>query len=126
MLALDDATAKLVVAVSAPLAWALMWSQRYGIPVLPCDPVTKGPLVGKGGKHLATRDEATIREWWAEHPEAIAGGRTDGLVVLDFDAYAPGHSEDLAWLAAQGDLPLTRTFSTPGKHGVRGRHMVYL
>jgi len=112
---------KIPPGLSVAIAWA-----RMGVPVLPCDPATKGPLVGKGGKHLATTDEAKIREWWAEHREAIAGGRTDGLVVLDFDAYAPGHSEDLAWLAAQGDLPLTRTFSTPGKDGVRGRHLVYL
>jgi hypothetical protein len=75
------------------------------------------------GKLAATTDPRVIRAWWGEWPEAMIGGRCDGLVVLDFDAYKPGHREDLAGL---GDLPATREYSTPGQNGTRGRHLVYL
>jgi hypothetical protein len=104
------------------LVWALTWSQQHGIPVLPCKP-DKSPLVA-GGKDSATLDPAQIRQWWEQWPGALIGGRADGLVVLDFDAYKPGHTQDVADLP--DDLPSTREFSTPGANGVRGRHLVYL
>ena len=116
--------AAMVEAVPHRLAGAIAWA-RQGWPVLPCCPDgerAKSPLVA-GGKDSATTDEAQIREWWAEFPNALVGGRTDGLVVLDFDAYKPGHADDLA---ALGELPATRTHRTPGRDGVRGRHLVYL
>lgn len=106
------------------LTGALRWA-REGWPVLPCYPDgerVKSPLVA-GGKDSATTDEAQITAWWRQWPDALVGGRTDGLVVLDFDAYKPGHDDDLTEL---GDLPPTRTFRTPGRDGVRGRHLVYL
>ncbi len=107
--------------IPAQLMWALCWSQGSGIPVLPCHPETKAPLV-EGGKLSATTDPDQIIAWWREFPNALVGGRTDGLVVLDFDSYKPGHADDLATL---GDLSPTRTFRTPGKGGIRGRHLVY-
>ncbi len=52
----------------------------------------------------------------------MVGGRADGLVILDLDAYKPGHADDLAGL---GELPPTREFRTPGRNGTPGRHLVY-
>ena len=103
------------------LMWALVWSQKHGFPVLPCDPATKSPLID-GGKLSASRDPDQIRAWWTKFPDAMIGGRCDGLVVLDLDAYKPGHAEDLRSLEP---LPPTRSFRTPGE-SVRGRHLVYL
>jgi hypothetical protein len=70
----------------------------------------------------ASTDPAQIRAWWLQFPAAMIGGRTDGHVILDCDAYKDGHLADLQEL---GDLPPTRTFSTPGHNGTRGRHLVY-
>lgn len=117
---LSAAQAVEVQSVGKMLAWAMAWSQGFGVPVLPCGP-DKGPMT-KGGKDDATTDPARIIEWWTRWPDALIGGRTDGLVVLDFDAYKPGHAADLAEL---GELPPTREFSTPGHEGTRGRHLVY-
>lgn len=118
---LDELTARRVDSITKNMGWALMWSQRYRVPVLPCDPATKSPMV-EGGKLSASLDPAQIVAWWSEFPDAMIGGRCDGLVVLDFDAYKRGHAEDLT---ALGDLPATRCFVTPGRDGIRGRHLVY-
>jgi hypothetical protein len=97
----------------------MVWSQNHGIPVLPCGP-DKGPLIDEG-KAGASTDPGVIWAWWVLYPDAMIGGRADGLVVLDFDAYKPGHAEDVAGL----DLPPTRTHVTPGRGGIRGRHLLY-
>ena len=127
---LTPAQCRRVAATPPGLAYALAWAKQ-GWPVLPCRPRDEGDRKAKSpyparGKLAATRDPDQIRAWWAQWPSALVGGRTDGLVVLDFDAYGRGHEIDLAWLAGQGDLPETREFTTPGKGGVRGRHLVYL
>lgn len=52
-----------------------------------CDRTAKHPRTPNGLKD-ATKDEATIRKWWAEWPDAnigIATGAVSGLVVLDVD-----------------------------------------
>jgi hypothetical protein len=62
--------------------------------VFPCHPVTKQPLVksdiaGEGSLKLATTDEATIRTWWKQWPQAMIGlptGRPIGAFVVDVDA----------------------------------------
>lgn len=103
------------------LVWALHWAS-LGIPVLPCDPETKSPLV-RGGKLAATTDPAQIIAWWRQFPRAMVGGRCDGLVVLDWDAYKD--NAEIDWITyGLADYP-TRTYSTPGHNGVRGRHLVY-
>jgi|HubBroStandDraft_2_1064218.scaffolds.fasta_scaffold03246_6 hypothetical protein len=103
------------------LGAALQWA-HLGVPVLPCDPETKSPLV-KGGKLAATTDPGRIIQWWRKFPAAMIGGRADGLVILDWDAYKPNADHD--WIHyALSDFP-TRTYSTPGHNGVRGRHLVY-
>ncbi len=76
-----------------PLELALFWASR-GVPVLPCNPDTKAPWVGKQWERQATRDEQTIRAWWRSKPGARVGIKTglacgcgcgDGPDVLDFD-----------------------------------------
>lgn len=39
----------------------------------------------KHGKDDATTDEAQIRKWWKQWPNANIGGRCDGVVVFDVD-----------------------------------------
>jgi hypothetical protein len=102
------------------LMWALIWSQKFGIPVLPCGP-DKAPLL-KDGKRGASTDPDWVHGVWTANPDALVGGRADGLTVLDFDAYKPGHAEDLLSL---GHLPATRVVGTPGHGGKRGTHLFY-
>src|SRR3989442_15477637 len=73
----------------AALASALTYAAR-GWLVLPVQPNGKAPLgaLAPRGLRDATKDEATIRRWWAGAPDAnvgIATGATSGLVVLDVD-----------------------------------------
>ena len=68
-----------------------------GLPVLPCDPNTKRPLVaakltGDGGVKMATTDATQIAAWWRARPDAMIGMRCGskdaggpGFIVLDFD-----------------------------------------
>lgn len=120
MCKLDDAAAARVNTVTVMQMWAMAWSQKFGIPVLPCGP-DKAPLVA-GGKAAASRDAAQVRTWWEQWPDALIGGRTDGLTVLDFDAYKDGHAHDLE---QAGYLPPTRMARTPGRNGISGRHVFF-
>ena len=94
------------------------------IPVFPCDPSSKKPLVPTGFK-AATTDVATIGSWWRRWPGAMIGmptGERSGLVVLDVDRDAGKAVDGFAALAAlearHGPLPETRTQRTPrgGEH----------
>lgn len=117
---LDELTAYKLETMPRMLAWALHWAS-LGWPVLPCSPEDKSPLTERG-KHDASRDPVRIRDWWSRFPNAMIGGRTDGLAVLDLDAYKAGHADDLVNLSC----PPTRKFSTPGRGGICGSHLVYL
>lgn len=68
-----------------------------GMPVFPCHPNDKQPLVsstrkGAGGVRLATTDAKQIRAWWKQWPDAMIGMRCGtrasggaGIVVVDID-----------------------------------------
>lgn len=76
-----------------PLGLALHWAAR-GLPVLPTNPNTKAPWIGKQWERKATTDPDTIRSWTQWERGARVGIKTglacgcgclDGPDVLDFD-----------------------------------------
>jgi hypothetical protein len=93
---------------------------RRGVPVFPLRPGEKVPFEGSRGFYDATVDEARIREWWGNCPNANIGiptGPASGLLVLDVD-----HPAGLDALEAEyGKLPPTRAHST----GSGGTHLLY-
>lgn len=77
----------------SPLELALEWARR-GVPVLPTNPDTKAPWVGKEWEKKASTDSERIRAMWAMRPTGRVGIKTglacecgceDGPTVLDFD-----------------------------------------
>ncbi|MDW8356158.1 MAG: bifunctional DNA primase/polymerase, partial [Bryobacterales bacterium] len=67
------------------LAEAALWYASRGIPVFPCCPREKKPLV-EGGFHTATTDEQRVRAWWDRWPDANIGiptGAPSGWLVVD-------------------------------------------
>lgn len=111
-----------------PLDHALDYAGR-GWKVFPCNPspergVSKRPLIDHGFK-AASRDEAQIRAWWTQWPDALIGvpmGRENGVWAIDPDvAKEPGDADGLkAWqtIARQHPPIRTHTHLTPsgGKH----------
>ena len=100
---------------------ACLWTKalelaRRGVPVFPCDPRSKTPVVATGFK-AATTDPDTIHKWWTRHPEPLVGVPTgERFVVIDADLQ---HADAVEWLEANRHrLPLTRTHATRsgGKH----------
>jgi putative DNA primase/helicase len=121
--------------LQTPLEWALKYASR-GWRVLPLHTIRNGacscgkdcgrhagkhPLVRNGVKD-ATRDEVTIKQWFAKWPDAnvgIATGRVSGLVVVDIDG--PEGEKLLADFNAEfGPLPEDLS-ATTGK----GRHLYF-
>jgi hypothetical protein len=68
-----------------------------------------------GWQGLATRDEATIADWWRQWPNAnigIATGMKSGVFVIDVDP-RNGGAASFARLCQQiGDLPRTLSVTT--------------
>ncbi len=90
----------------------------HDIPVFPCSPQTKAPLIsarlgGRGFKD-ATTDLAQVGQWWDQWPDALIGMPVpDDVAVLDVD---PRHGGNLDSL---GGLPDTlRVWSGRGDGGV--------
>jgi len=108
---------------SLPLAEAALWYASRGIPVFPCRPRGKEPLV-EGGFHAATTDEARIRDWWRRWPEANIGvptGAASGWLVVDIDPRNGGDETLGAWLSKYGRWPATCEATTGGG----GRHILF-
>lgn len=64
----------------------------FGVPVFPCLPSGKRPLV-RHGFHEATTDPAQVGGWWRRWPTANVGiptGAASGVVVVDVDRKASG------------------------------------
>ena len=107
---------------------ALNYAAR-GWLVFPLTPNAKAPLASlvPHGVKDATKDAATIRDWWTQQPDAnvaIACGVGDcGPYVVDVDAPHGGHKHDgAASLSSAGiKLPNTLTATTPNG----GRHFYF-
>jgi len=92
-----------------------MAALRYvadGLPVFPCQPRGKVPMVENGFK-AATRDLEQVFDWWSPWSlanVAIPTGEASGIDVLYID---PGGHDSLAALTAEyGPLPETREVRT--------------
>ncbi len=75
-----------------PLPEAAARFAAAGVPVFPCVPGEKRPLVRRGF-HNATADPAQVSEWWRRWPAANIGiptGAASGVEVLDVDLHSTG------------------------------------
>lgn len=78
---------------SSQLSVAVSVLAAAGVPVFPCAPGGKQPLIRDGRGFLAaTTDRRQVRTWWRRHPTANIGiptGAVSGLVVVDVDVHGP-------------------------------------
>lgn len=62
----------------------------WSLPIFPCSPLTKAPMIGgRGGFKSASDDAGQMRQWIEQYPNAMAGlptGARTGFWVLDVDA----------------------------------------
>jgi hypothetical protein len=122
--------------MTAHLNAALAYVARQGWRVLPLHTVTDGacscgkPDCHSPGKHPRTRhgvadatsDEATVRAWWEEAPEASIGLATgSAFVVLDIDPRNAGDRTLDTLIHVHGALPPTLECATGGG----GRHLFF-
>lgn len=73
------------------LAAAAARFAQAGMPVFPCMPGGKRPLI-EHGFHDASSDAAQVGAWWRRWPAANIGmptGAASGLVVVDVDVHSP-------------------------------------
>ena len=108
---------------------ALSVARDLYLPIFPCvefcdanGKVSKRPYI-KNGFKAATVDEAQIRRWWTQYPNAIIGvptGKNTGLFVIDIDQSEDKNGE--ASFAKLGiDDPITcQTHTVSG-----GRHIIF-
>ena len=93
---------------------------RAGLEVFPLA-TNKQPLTAHGMKE-ATRDEAQIRIWWTERPDALIGCRApEDVVVIDVDPKSNGMATWKALKATFGSLPFTRAHRSGRNDG--GGHL---
>lgn len=104
-----------------PLPVAARELARVGVPVFPCVPGEKTPIVPSGFQR-ATNDLRRVQGWWRWQPTANIGiptGAASGLVVIDVDVHGVDGYAFYA-RAARADLipaPLaTVTTPTGGQH----------
>jgi hypothetical protein len=108
-----------------PIVEYAVWYANHGVPVFPCNPTDKSPLVSSGFK-AATVDKDQIRAWWRRWPNAMIGvpmGAASGVWAVDPDASKNGSTDGVAnWaglVAKHGGIPDTHTHTTPnGGHHV--------
>ncbi|MBX3193677.1 MAG: bifunctional DNA primase/polymerase [Microbacteriaceae bacterium] len=75
-----------------PLSEAAARFAAAGVPVFPCVPGEKRPLVRRGF-HDATADPVQVAGWWSRWPSANIGiptGAASGVEVVDVDVHANG------------------------------------
>lgn len=75
-----------------PLADAAARFAAAGVPVFPCVPGEKRPLVSRGF-HDASTDREQVEGWWSRWPAANIGiptGAASGVEVVDVDVHQAG------------------------------------
>ncbi|NYE72112.1 bifunctional DNA primase/polymerase [Microlunatus parietis] len=80
-------------AASLPLSAAARAFAGAGVPVFPCVPGGKQPLV-EHGFHDATTTPEMVDGWWRRWPSANIGiptGTVSGVVVIDVDVHGPAN-----------------------------------
>ncbi len=104
-----------------PLPLAARELAQAGVPVFPCAPGEKTPLVASGFQQ-ATSDLRRVQSWWRWQPHANIGvptGAASGLVVIDVDVHGVNGYASYARAARAGliQAPLA-TVATPtgGQH----------
>ena len=100
----------------SPLGEAALRYAQVGMAVFPIFPGKKTPLTEHGFKD-ATKDPATIGEWWAKWPDAnvgIATGAVSGIFVVDVDPRHSGNDTIYELQPKFGKLPDTRMVRTGG------------
>ena len=113
--------------INPVLAAALNYATR-GMPVFPCSPTTKRPLLPgetepgakDGGLYLASVDHDQIRAWWSKWPRALIGGRTgltstSGTFVIDLDPREVAADDMLSALTEWCGGALTEADSQTGE-----------
>lgn len=97
-----DAEQFLVPVAGMSLAEAAAHYASLGVPVFPCVPGEKRPLVAHGFKD-ASIDTAQVEAWWRRWPEADIGiptGPTSGIEVVDVDVKGDPPRGPESWLRA--------------------------
>jgi hypothetical protein len=97
-------------------------ARRFG-PIWAQTPQKTG-YSGTNGSKDATHDEAIIRRWWKEHPEAVPAlmtGEVSGTVALDVDVKNGRNGVDTLDLLGVPLHPLTPTAHTPSG----GLHLLF-
>jgi hypothetical protein len=102
---------------SGNLAVALRYAAA-GMPVFPCGQDKKPALVDSWSRE-ATTEESTIRDWWAERPDAIVGlpMKPLDMLAIDCDVHGEGQNGVAAFrdlCEANGKLPAHPTSLTAG------------
>src|SRR5258708_7334690 len=95
---------------------------KASLPVFPCKPRGKAPLI-EGGFRGASTDPEQITQWWRHWPDANIGIPTSGLVVIDLDDKTGG-LDSFVVLANEdglGQIPETRSCLTGGG----GLHLLF-
>lgn len=127
-----SAAVERMICTVAPVEAVLRLARQF--PVFPCRRNPENILVRgemrlmkpkspftRHGLHDASQDENTIRAWWAQWPDALAGvptGEKTKLVVIDFDAPKADAAAN-EWLMSHADILLTTRSHTTlngGKH----------
>lgn len=75
----------------------------------------------KGWPALATTDEAQIRAWWVQYPNANPAIHCSDMLVIDVDAHKSGDASLELLEITDGELPKTLTTRTP----TGGRHLFF-
>jgi hypothetical protein len=97
-------------------------ARRFG-PIWPQTPRKTG-YAGTSGSKDASRDEAVIRRWWKDHPDAVPAlltGEASGVVGLDVDIKGDRNGVDALELLGVAFHPITPTAHTPSG----GLHLLF-